>query len=185
MDFLKCATAAVASLAFGASLASAQHAVHIDGDDITMRGCVSAANADVRMPFETLIWSRGGILTAGAMAADTPLRADAQELAGRVLYWTSGDALKDHVGQMVEVKGHLEDLEEGELEIDRDGEFTEIRLELDGKEDTIRVPSAWLEGSSVSRASRADDPDDDVDLDIATRKVEVNDVKVLGNCSRR
>lgn len=185
MDLLKCATAAVASLALSASMATAQHAVHIDGDDITMQGCVSAANADVRMPFETLIWSRGGILTAGAMAADLPVRAGAQELAGRVLYWTSGDALREHVGQMVEIKGHLEDLQDGELEIERDGEFTEIRLELDGKEDTIRVPSAWLDRSSVSRASRGADPDDDVDLDIATRKVDVNEVKVLGNCPRR
>jgi hypothetical protein len=182
MRFLRFGTAGLVAMALSASAATAQHAVHIEGDTITMRGCVTAATADLQMPFETLMWSRGGILTAGAMTADMPARASAEELASRVLYWIDDDALKDHVGRMVEVKGDLEDVESGELEIERDGDFTEIRLELDGREDTIRVPTSWLEPRSVTRASRTDDPDDDIDIDIATRKVDVNDVKVLGPC---
>ena len=92
------------------------------------------------------------------------------------------DDLEKHVGKLVEVRGQLEGLEKGELEIERDGAFTEIRLELDGDEETIRVPTAWLEGSSVARASRADA---DIDIEIATRKVDVDDVKVLGPCPVR
>jgi hypothetical protein len=80
------------------------------------------------------------------------------------------------------VRGKLEGLEKGELEIERDGAFTEIRLELDGDEETIRVPTAWLDGSSVARASR---DDADIDIEIATRKVDVDDVKVLGPCPVR
>jgi hypothetical protein len=80
---------------------------------------------------------------------------------------------------LVEVHGTLEGLEKGELEIERDGPFTEIRLELDGDEEKIRVPTAWLEGSSMARASQ---DDDDLEIEIATRKVDVNDVKVLGPC---
>jgi hypothetical protein len=83
---------------------------------------------------------------------------------------------------MVEVRGKLEGLKKGELEIERDGAFTEIRLELDGDDETIRVPTAWLERSSVGRVSR---DDDDIDIEIATRKVDINDVKVLGSCPVR
>jgi hypothetical protein len=110
--------------------------------------------------------------------------AGAHDLASRVLYWIEDeDDLDEHVGQMVEVRGELEGLETGELEIERDGAYTEIRLELDGDEEKIRVPTAWLTGPSVGRASR--DDDDDLDIEIATRKIDVKDVKVLGPCPVR
>lgn len=165
------------------STASAQPAVHVDGDDITMRGCVTPAGAQLEMPFETLLWSRGGILTAGtAAASDVPVRAATRDLANRVLYWVDGDDLKDHAGQMVEVRGEVEELKTGEIEIERDGDFTEIRLEIGGNEDEIRVPTAWLERGSVARAAGGDRLDDDLELEIATRKIDVDEVKVLGRC---
>lgn len=176
---------ALFAMAIAPSPVSAQHAVHVDGDNITIRGCVSAADAELTMPFDTLIWSRTGMLTAGTAAADAPVHAGgAHELASRVLYWIDSDELSKHVGQMVEVKGNLEDLKQGELEIERDGDFTEIRLELDGDEDTIRVPTSWLSRSSVARTS-AEAKEDDIDIDIATRKVDIDDVKVLGRCPVR
>lgn len=184
MHLLRLGTTALLTFFLMAPLAEAQHAVHIDGDKITLRGCVAAPSAQLRMPFETLIWSRGGILTAGTAVADAAVAADAQELAGRVLHWMDEDDLEEHVGKLVEVRGKLEDLETGELEIERDGDFTEIRLKLDGDEETIRVPSSWLERRSVTRAARTAD-DDDVEIEIATRKVDVDDVKVLGNCPRQ
>lgn len=190
MHLLKLGTAALVAIAtataFGARhVAAAQHAVHIDGDKITMTGCVTPATAQLQMPFETLLWSRTGILTAGTGAADAVVHADAHELSKRVVYWMDDDDFTKHTGQMVEVRGKLEDLDEGELEIDRDGDFTEIRLELGGEEQKIRVPTAWLERTQAGRPSRAANRVEDVEIKIATRKVDVDDVKVLGPCPRR
>ena len=181
MRLLRFGTAGIFAVALTSSVVAAQQAVHIEGDTITMRGCVAPASAQLQMPFDALIWSRGGILTAGAAVADAPARAGAGDLANRVLHWTDEDDLEKYIGQMVEVRGDLEDLDTGELEIERDGDFTEIRLELDGDREMIRVPTAWLERQSVARASRAANQDD-VEIKIATRKVDVNDVKVLGPC---
>ena len=183
MRFMSLATAAALVLASGATMASGQHLVRIDGNDITMRGCVAAASARLHMPFETLVWSRGGILTAGAEAADVPAGARVEELASRVFYWIDDDDLDEHVGMRVEIRGELEDLKTGELEFDRDGEFTEVRLELGGKEEKIRVPSSWLERPAGSK--RDLDRNDDREIEIATRKVNLKDVKVLGRCSIR
>jgi hypothetical protein len=184
MGLLSLGSTTLSAVALSASFAIAQPAVDIDGDDITMRGCVTPSSAQLQMPFETLMWSRSGILTAGTAAADVPVRAGAAELASRVLHWIDDDALEGHVGQMVELRGELEGLETGELEIDRDGDFTEIRLELDGDEETVRVPTAWLERPSVARASRNADRDD-IEIEIATRKVDVKEVKRLGPCPGR
>jgi hypothetical protein len=182
MHFLSFGSATLFVVVMTATLAAAQPIVHIDGDEISVRGCVASSTAQLRTPFDTLIWSRGGILTAGTAAADKAGHADVHDLTSRVLYWINEDDLEEHVGKMVEVRGKLDGLKKGELEIERNGAFTEIRLELDGDDETIRVPTAWLERSSVGRVSR---DDDDIDIEIATRKVDINDVKVLGSCPVR
>lgn len=175
------ATAGFMAAALTATPAAGQPAVQVDGDNIRMQGCVAPSSAPLHAPFDTLIWSRGGILTAGTAVADVAVNARAEELASRVVYWIDDDDLKEHVGRLVEVRGELEELKTGELEIERDGDFTEIKLKLDGDEEKIRVPTAWLERGSVARASRSND--DDIEMDIATRKVDIKNVKVLGPCS--
>ena len=175
-------TAGLFAIILTATGATAQQTVHIDEDKITVRGCVAPSTAQLQMPFETLMWSRGGILTAGTGVMDRAVHADTHDLSSRVLYWMDEDDLEKHVGKLVELRGKLEGLEKGELEIERDGAFTEVRLELDGDEETVRVPTAWLDGSSVARASRNDA---DIEIEIATRKVDVDDVKVLGPCPVR
>jgi hypothetical protein len=183
MRFMSLAAAAALVVASHATVVSGQQTLRVDGDDITMRGCVTAASAQLQMPFETLMWSRGAMLTAGAGIADAPSGARMEELAGRVLYWMDEGDLAEHIGKMVEIRGELEDLEEGEIEIDRDGDFTEVHLKLDGKEETIRVPSTWLEHPRA--AARDRDNDEDREIEIATRKVDLKDVKVLGSCPAR
>jgi hypothetical protein len=177
------AAAAVLAATTQVTPVSGQHATHIDGDDITIRGCVTAASAQLRMPFDTLMWSRSGILTAGAGVADTSANRRMEELASRVLFWMDEDDLSEHVGRMVEIRGELDELATGEIEIERDGDFTEVRLELGGKDERIRVPTSWLDGPAT--ATRDLDRDEDREIEIATRKVDVKDVKVLGSCPMR
>jgi hypothetical protein len=185
MRFMSLGSVGLAALLTCGTTVKAQDAVRIDDDTIAIRGCVSNSAAQLRMPFETLVWSRDGILTASTAAAAAAVNHDTEALGSRVLYWLDDDALKEHAGKLVEVKGELEELKKGELEIDRDGDFTEISLDLGGRDETIRVPSSWLERQSVARASRDSGRVEDKKIDIATRKVDLKDVKVLGDCPVR
>jgi hypothetical protein len=100
-----------------------------------------------------LVWTRGNMLLAGAQAASpaAPNPVGTSGLAGRVFYFLDDeDDLKKHVGQEIEIRGDLEDFEDGEVEITREGEFTEIELDFDGKEEKMRVPTAWLGATAAS-----------------------------------
>ena len=152
-----------------AAAASQQTAVTVRGDDITIRGCVSRVQPASIGSAPMLVWSRGDIMLGNASALN------AAQLTDRVFYWLDDDEdLAKHMGQMIEVKGDLGDFEKGEVEIDRDGEFTEIELKLDGKKEKARLPTAWL---PVPRGEG--------EFDIVARKVDVDKVSVIGACAGR
>ena len=158
---------AAASLSMATIAAAGQQSVVVNKDDITIRGCVGRVSpgAAERM----MVWTRGDIMLSNPSA----LRSG--QLADRVFYWLEDDEdLSKHVGQMIEIKGDLGDFERGEVEFDRDGDFTDIKLKLDGKTEKARVPTEWL------GASRGDG-----EVDIVARKIDVDDVKVLGACPLR
>jgi hypothetical protein len=164
----------LASGAFALSLstlgfAAQQPSLVVDGDDVTIRGCVGRAAASTpAQPF--LIWSRSDIMLSNVAAG-----TGQPGLTERVFYWLEDeDDLSKHVGQMVEVKGDLGNFKTGEVEIDREDEFTEIRLKLNGKSEKARVPTAWL-GPNTREG----------DFDIPSRKIDVDSVKVLGACASR
>ena len=165
------ALALAAGIAMPAS--AQQPAVTIDGDDITITGCVVRAGAPSRAIPDMLVWSPSDIMMAGAVSAGNSVSAPigTSGVAGRVFFWVDED-LSKHVGQRVEVKGDLEDIEKGKIEIEPKGEFTEIELELDGREEKMRVPTTWLSPGTPREA----------EIDIAARKVDVDDVRVLGPC---
>lgn len=159
-------------VAAAAPVASAQRpAVTVDDDDITIRGCIT----EVRSPSVTapsvLVWSRSDIMLAAAEALQEPAG-----LTGRVFYWLDDeDDMAEHLGRHVEIKGELEDFEEGKVKMERDDGYTKVKLELDGKTEEARVPTSWLR-SSTNR------DEDDQEVKIVVRKIDVKDIKVLGNC---
>ena len=156
------------TVATGAA-AGQQTAVAVHGDDITIRGCVSRVQPGSIGIAPMLVWSRGDIMLGNASALD------AARLTDRVFYWLDDDEdLAKHIGQNVEVKGDLGDFKKGEVEIDRDGEFTNIELKLDGKKEKARVPTAWI---TVPRGEG--------EFDIVARKVDVDKISVLGACGAR
>ena len=153
-----------------------QPTVTVNGDDITLTGCVVPAAQAAASP-ETLIWTRGQMMLAGAgvAAGRQPDALGGRGISGRVFYWLNDeDGLSKHVGQRVEVKGELEDFEEGELEVKRDGEFTEIELDIDGRKEEARVPTSWLGAVAPGEAT----------FKIVAREVDVEEIKVLGACGR-
>jgi hypothetical protein len=148
--------------------AGQQPAVAVRGDDITIRGCVSRVQPGSVGLAPMLVWTRGDIMLGNASALNAALTE-------RVFYWLDDDEdLAKHIGQTIEVKGDLGDFEKGEVEIDRDGEFTNIELKLDGKKEKARVPTAWL---AVPRGEG--------EFDIVARKVDVDKVSVIGACGAR
>ena len=163
----------LALVTLGASSAAAQRpAVTVDDDDITIRGCITQARPLPNVAPTTLMWSRSDIMLSAA-------EMSAPAAAAGVFYWLDDDDdndLSKHVGQRIEIKGELEDFEKGEVEIEEDGEFTEIELDLDGQKETARVPTSWL-GPGAPRRDR--------EFDIVARRIDVKDVRVLGACGIR
>lgn len=174
MTSLKMAAALTFGVMFATATSGAQ-SVQINGDDITITGCIarSAGIASAAAP-DLLVWSRGNIMMTGVAAGAS--RGPAAD--GRIFYWLDDeDDLARYVGQQVEVEGELDDFQKGEIEVDRDGDFTEIELKLGGKEEKIRVPTSWLAGTGV--------PQRDTELKIVSRKIDVENVRVIGACSPR
>ena len=150
--------------------AGQQPSVVVHDDDITIRGCVSRWVPPVSIgAAPMLVWTRGDIMLSNANVLQ------AGQLTDRVFYWLDDDEdLAQHEGQLIEVKGDLGDFKKGEVEIDRHGDFTEIELKLDGKTEKARVPTIWLGA-----------PRSEGEFDIIARKIDVDNVKVLGACPAR
>lgn len=160
-----------------ASLAAQQAVVAIDDDDITIRGCVRRVELLAPAAAGILVWSRSDIMLAGVTATSVgaPSPIGTSGIAGRVFYWLEDDEdLSRHVGQLVEIEGDLEDFEIGEVEIEREGDFTEIELDLEGKKEKARVPTSWLRGIGSGR---------DQEFEIAARRIDVDEVRVLSACN--
>jgi len=175
MTFWKLANSVAVVAVVALPVSAQQPTVEVDGDDITVTGCVTRSSALPAAAPDLLVWTRGDIMMAGAaIAGQTATPSGTTGLAGKVLYWLDDDEdLVRYIGQRVEIKGELEDFEKGEVEIDRQGDFTEIELDLDGKEEKVRVPTAWLAGSVPHR---------DVEFDIIAREVDIEHVRVIGSC---
>ena len=166
---LRLAFAAALSVATAAATTAQQTVVTGDGD-ITIRGCVGRVAPGGSQTQQMLVWTRGDIMlsNAASVGAVTPT-----SVTERVFYWLDDDDdLSKYVGQMVEVKGELGDFKKGELTIKHDGEFTNIELDLAGKKDKARVPTSWL------------GPRNEGEFDIASRKIDVDKVSVIGSCVR-
>lgn len=175
MVFCRFGLAVLLASAVALPAAAQQPSVTVDGDNVTITGCLARVTADPSLVPAMLVWSRGDIMLAGAAAAgaNVPLAVGTAGLAQRVFYWLDDeDELMEHIGRRVQIRGEVDEFQEGEIEIDRDGDFAEIKLDLDGDDEELRVPIAWLGGGIR----------DDVEFDIVARKVDVNDVDVLGPC---
>lgn len=156
-------------------LAAQQPSVTIEGDTITITGCLARVTASPSIAPTSLVWSKGDLMLAGAAVAgaNVAVPVGTTGVGDRVFYWLDEeDDLTQHLGKHVQIRGEVDDFETGEIEIDRDGDYADVKLELDGEEEEIRIPMAFL-GHGIR---------DDVDIDIVARKVDVDDVDVLGPC---
>jgi hypothetical protein len=96
----------------GTSTAAQQPIVSVDGDDVTITGCLARASGVLPLYTPTiLVWTRGDImLTASASGPAAGTTGAAQ----RLFYWIEQeDKLIAHLGQRVEIKGEFEDFIRG------------------------------------------------------------------------
>jgi hypothetical protein len=159
-----------------ASVAATDASIHARGGEekIKLSGCLVKAEGD------------GGYLITnlpsepGSSTADRNVATSAIGTSGAfstVFYWLrDDDDLKDHVGHRVEIEGDLKgDIKEGEIEIDRKDNWTEIEVKSGGDEMKAKVPNA----SVFTDATR----DKDRKISALVRKVDVDHVKMVSaNC---
>lgn len=89
-----------------------------------------------------------------------------------VFYWLDGDDdLKDHVGHQVEIEGDVKAVKDGQIEMDRKDNWTELTVKADGREMKARVPH-----QSVLGLSRKDD---DRKGRVEVRHVDVEHIRML------
>ena len=175
MGFRTFAAAAMLSTAVAYPLAAQQPIVTIDGDNITITGCFARVTGTPSMAPTSLVWSKGDLMLAGAAAAGATVAVPVgtSGVSDRVFYWLNNEAdMSQHLGKRVRITGEVDDFQKGEIEIDRDGDYANVKLEIDNQDEEIRIPMHFL-----GRGIR-----DDVDIDIVARKVDVDDVDVLGPC---
>jgi hypothetical protein len=177
MKWQRRALAALGAVLLGAASAAAQQSMLITGgDNVLIRGCVRPADPRSLTPTDLLVWSRGDLVLAGvtAFSSAEPEAIGTTGLIGHVFYWIDDDDdLSDHVGQMVEVRGDLEEFAEGEVAVDRHGDITTIELDLRGRHEWARIPTSWLRGTGVARNH---------EVDIVARRIDVDEVFVIGTC---
>jgi hypothetical protein len=157
--------------ALATSTAAQQPIVSVDGDDVTITGCLARASGVLPLYTPTiLVWTRGDIMLTAPATGPAVGTTDADQ---RLLYWIEQeDELIGHLGKRVEIQGEFEDFERGKIEVERDDDSVVMELDLGGREEKVRVPAAWF-GDSVP---------DDLEVHFIARKVDVGNVRVLGAC---
>ena len=177
------AFALMASLTFVTeqrSFATTQQSMLLIGDDdVMIRGCVRPADPRAYSSVDMLVWGHGNVMLTGGLTPATPHANTANAVgtsgfANRVFYWLEDDEdLLEYLGQMVEVRGDLKDFERGEFEVEREGAYTKIEVDLHGGK---RHPSSDI---VVHRNA-----DSGQDIDIVARRIDVDDddIRVLGAC---
>jgi hypothetical protein len=144
--------------------------------DVTLTGCVvRGEDAGDGFLLTNVTGDSQARHAPGTTVAPGPIGTSG---AATVLYWLEeDDELEAHVGHRVEVKGELEgDLKAGEIEIDREGAWTELTVRSEGRRLTARVPQSIFVTSPGAR---------DDSVDVLVRKVDVERVRMIAaSCDR-
>jgi hypothetical protein len=162
---------AIATVLAVAPLAAAPQQGNPTKREITLHGCV--------MPGV----DRDTYVMTQVMEMPGPGGATMPEVAHgrRVLFWLhNDDAVKKHVGHMVEVRGEFRDLEKSEIEL-KAGPQKEggLVVEFEGPGKDVRASNSTV-GAAVGTAGRTVPEKNDLPTYLA--HINVEQVKVAGEC---
>jgi hypothetical protein len=161
--------AAAAMLMLSPALASAE-----DVKDITLRGCVVRGVDRDTFALTTVT----EVMKNGLSTIPTATHGH------RVVFWfDKDDDFKDHIGEMVEVKGEMGEIKESEIELkagkQKDGGLV---AEFEGPGKDVKVPNEVI-GGAIGTAGQTAADNDPKSLKAFLIKVDVDDVKrVDGTC---
>jgi hypothetical protein len=144
---------------------------------------VAASDPEVTVTGCIIRGDDGGFLVAD-LGARTATASPSATLgtsgkAARVLYLLKNDDdWKEHAGKRVELKGEIEgDVEEGKIEVERKDEGIEVEIESDGRKVKALLPH-WTAGIVSDKAVT----DDKTETKYLVHKIDVKEVKALGEC---
>ena len=163
------AIAAVLLLASPA-LASAE-----DVKDVTLRGCVvRGVDKDTFALSSVSEVMKNGLSTIPSASQ-----------GHRVIFWfNKDDKFKDHVGELIEVKGEMGEIKETEIELkagkQKDGGLV---AEFQGPGKDVKISNDVI-GSEIGTAGRTEADNGKKELKAFLIKVDVDEVKRISNCSR-
>jgi hypothetical protein len=88
-----------------------------------------------------------------------------------IFYWLDDDGdLREHVGHRVQIEGYGEgDVKDGDLEIARSDQWTEMTVKSDGRTMKARVPNASIVGSGR----------DNREVHVLVKRIDVDGIKML------
>ena len=145
-----------------------------DEDDVTLVGCLLSGEGDdgyvLTNVADDIPSARRGAVTPG------PVGTSSGSMMTTFYWLEDDDALKAHVGHRVEIMGDLkDDVDEGEIELDRKDSWTNLHINSDGRDLTVRLPQSIVVLSKT---------DDDQKFDVLVRRVDVDKVRMIGaSCS--
>jgi hypothetical protein len=146
--------------------------------DVTITGCVVKGEGGyvlTNVAEETVAAAVAGGMPSTPQPAGTVL-------PGRVLYWLSDDDdLAEHAGHKVAVTGDIKgDIEKGQISAERENGLIELEFKIDGdRKVTVKVPEV---SATVGTSGAVGDKE--VDLPYIVRRIDVDSVKVVGDCRR-
>lgn len=148
-------------------------------DEVTLTGCLVRGDGDGA----GYLLSNAPGEPAWQRSADRNIAPNTVGTTGgfeSIFYWLDGDDdLKQHVGHKVEITGELEgDLEDGQIEIDRKKDWTELTVKADGRRMKAQVPHASVQA--------APGRDGDAKMRVLVRRVDVERVEMIAaTCGAR
>jgi hypothetical protein len=175
MRCMRYAVAALSSAALGMTLLSAGADRVLAAESLKLTGCLVRGQGDGAGYL--LYNAPGGVASApSAGQAKTPGAVGTTTAVTNIFYWLrNDDDLEPHIGHLVEVEGELEDeVDKGQITIDRKDDWTEIEIKSDGREMKGRVPN-----TSVVPAR-----DSDRKIDVVVRRLDVEKVRMLDAACR-
>lgn len=167
--------------------------VHADNDDVTLTGCVIQGNDGDKGYLLTQVLPASIDMSArAARADDTAGTSGPLPGASGVIYWLddleNDDDLPSYAGKRVEVRGEAKgDFKQGEMEVERDGDWVKIEIKSDGKKVKTRIP--WVSvmpnrtDAAVGTSGATLKDGKEIEMNINVRKLDVKDVKIVsGSC---
>jgi hypothetical protein len=149
------------------------------GDAVTITGCVLAGTQD-----SSVVLTHVSEAAAGGGPREAWLGAEGMAEPGgeqQVAYWLNHESVKkvrEHIGHRVEIKGHVSDVSQGSVTVDREpgkeGRDNKVVVEGRGKEATAKTEKSVTGGPAAAPGTHSE-----VTKPMSIHRIDVDSVRML------